>query len=174
MSSQSKTVLIVDSATQSAQALVEQLKALQPEMVFGTYPISDYDQYAELDAPDALVCFGTEEGELDYGLIDPRVDMNGDRCEPDYWGLREEVKNLIINFNKVDMLKYQSTIGPRATLIERAEPMADDLKAILEQIPQQAVKDTPTKHQMADLVEFASRLGLTEAAFEIKCAYLRD
>lgn len=174
MSSNATKVLVVDNATQNAQLLVERLRALQPEMLFGTFPISDYDQHAELDAPDVLVCFGSEAEELDYGLVDPRVDMNGDRCGPDHWGLSEEVKKLIIDFNKVDMLKYQSTIGPRATLIERAEPMADDLKAILEQIPQHAVKDTPTKHQMADLVEFASRLGLTEAAFEIKCSYLRD
>lgn len=174
MSSQSKTVLIVDSATQNALALIEQLKALQPEMVFGAYPIGDYDQYAELDAPDILVCFGTEERELDYGLIDPRVDINGDRCEPDHWGLSDEAKRLIIDFNKVDMLKYQSTIGLRATLIQREEPMAADLKAILEQIPQQPIQESLSKTQMADLVEFASRLGLTEAAFEIKCAYLRD
>lgn len=46
--------------------------------------------------------------------------------------------------------------------------MPDNLKALLEQLPQQPQRQDSTEAQLADLHAFANRLGLYDAADAIK------
>lgn len=94
-------------------ALIAALQKLHPELQWGEFPLGDYDQYAETDAPDVLVCFGNDEGELDEGLVDPYSTLMGERCEPEHWGLSEHAAQLIQAHNKVFIAKYPNCDGPR-------------------------------------------------------------
>lgn len=94
-------------------ALIATLKKLHPDLQFGEFTLGDYDQYAETDAPDVLVCFGNDASELDEGLVDPYSTLMGERCEPAHWELSEHAAQLIQAHNKVFVAKYPNCDGPR-------------------------------------------------------------
>lgn len=96
-----------------ANDLMAKLSSLHPEKQWSLYPIGDYCQYAEADAPDVLVSFECDEQELDSGLVDPYSTMLGGLCEPAAWGLSDEAAKLMKAFNKVNMAKYQNADGPK-------------------------------------------------------------
>ncbi|WP_439126154.1 MAG: hypothetical protein ACNJA3_27690 (plasmid) [Pseudomonas rhizophila] len=99
-------------------ATAELLKALQemhPQLKWGTYPLSDYVMFAELDAPEVLVCFGSEDLDLEYGLVDPCSTFTGKRCSPANWGISGEAAEMIQAHNKVFVSKYPNCDGPKAS-----------------------------------------------------------
>lgn len=100
-------------ATEHAQELITKLSVLHPEKKWGVFPIGDYSQFADADAPDVLVTFGCDEQDLDGGLPDPFSSMLGDSCDPSAWGLSVEAAKLIRKFNKVDIAKYPNCDGPK-------------------------------------------------------------
>jgi hypothetical protein len=102
-----------DMLATDLNGLIAALKKLHPELQWGEFPLGDYDQYAEADAPEVLVCFGNGEGELDEGLVDPYSTLMGERCEPSHWGLSEPAAQLIQAHNKVFIAKYPNCDGPR-------------------------------------------------------------
>jgi hypothetical protein len=102
-----------DMLATDLNGLIATLKKLHPELQWGEFPLGDYDQYAEADAPEVLVCFGNGEGELDEGLVDPYSTLMGERCEPSHWGLSEPAAQLIQAHNKVFIAKYPNCDGPR-------------------------------------------------------------
>lgn len=91
--------------------LLARLKLMHPELQWDTYPLGDYDQYAELDAPDVLVSFSDDDG--NEGLADAFSTLMGKACEPSQWGISLEAAELIREHNKVFMAKYESSNGPR-------------------------------------------------------------
>lgn len=99
-----------------AQQVIAELQRLHPEMGFSLFPLGDYDQYAEIDAPDVLVSFGSADQELDVGLVDPYSTMLGEACEPSLWGLSAEAAQLIQQHNRVFIAKYPNCDGPRHLL----------------------------------------------------------
>lgn len=109
-----KSFAETELATQQGEALIAQLTAMHPEKRWGLYPLTDYCQYAEVDAPDMLVSFGCAEQQLDSGLVDPCSTMTGELCKPAAWGLSEEAARHMKEFNKVNMAKYPLGDGPRA------------------------------------------------------------
>lgn len=96
-----------------SQQVLTQLKALHPELFWALFPLGDYDQYAEIDAPDTLVCFGRDESELDEGLVDPYSTMLGTACEPSHWGVSVEAAQIIQRYNRVFVAKYSACDGPK-------------------------------------------------------------
>ncbi|NDP49499.1 MAG: hypothetical protein GZ085_14145 [Sulfuriferula multivorans] len=96
------------------QQVISRLANLHPEMLWSTFPLGDYDQYAEIDAPDVLVCFGRDEEELDDGLVDPYSTMLGTACEPSVWGISEEAAKIIQCYNRVFIAQYANCDGPRS------------------------------------------------------------
>lgn len=98
----------------SAQELITRLAGMHPEKRWSLYPIGDYCQYAEADAPDVLVSFECSEQELNAGLVDPCSTMIGQLCDPAVWGLSEEAAQLMKAFNKVNIAKYPNGDGPKA------------------------------------------------------------
>jgi len=99
--------------TAERNALISALQKQHPELQWGEYPLGDYDQYAEIDAPEVLVCFSNEEGELDEGLIDPYSTMMVERCDPSHWGISEHAAQLIQAHNQVFIANYPGCDGPR-------------------------------------------------------------
>lgn len=93
------------------------LERLHPEMQWSLYPLDDYEQYAEIDAPDVLVSFGNEEQELEGGLVDPYSTMMGEACEPALWGLSEEAAQIMQAHNRVFVAKYPNCDGPRQYVV---------------------------------------------------------
>lgn len=93
--------------------LMETLRKMHPEIRWGEYPLGDYSQYAEVGAPDVLVCFGNDAEQLDEGLVDPYATMLGESCEPAAWGLSEKAAQLIQQHNQVFIAKYPNCDGPR-------------------------------------------------------------
>ena len=86
---------------------------MHSDIQWSIYPLGDYDQYAEHDAPDCLVAWGNEEQELDTSLVDPYSNMMGGLCSPSYWGISDEAAQLIQEHNKVFIAKYPNCAGPR-------------------------------------------------------------
>ncbi|WP_116827197.1 MULTISPECIES: hypothetical protein [Pseudomonas syringae group] len=99
----------------STEELLKTLQEMHPQLKWGTYPLSDYDMYAELDAPEVLVCFGSEDLDLEYGLVDPCSTFTGKRCLPAHWGISGEAAEMIQAHNKVFVSKYPNFDGPRAS-----------------------------------------------------------
>lgn len=98
---------------EAAQDLLDKLSALHPEKTWSLFPIGDYCQFADADAPDVLVSFGCDEQQLDSGLVDPYSTVAGDVCEPAAWGLSVEAAQLMREFNKVNIAKYPNCDGPK-------------------------------------------------------------
>lgn len=98
----------------AAKDLIDKLSTIHPEKQWSLYPIGDYCQYAEADAPNVLVSFGSEDQELESGLVDPYSTMMGELCDPAVWGLSDEAAQLMQAFNKVYMAKYPNCDGPKA------------------------------------------------------------
>ena len=88
---------------QEASQLIERLNILHPEISWSPFELGDYVEYAEIDAPDVLVSFGSEDEQLEFGLVDPYANIFGEACEPAHWGISEEAAQLIQKFNKVFM-----------------------------------------------------------------------
>ncbi|WP_219096291.1 hypothetical protein [Pseudomonas sp. UMAB-40] len=119
--SESSSTLPTVADIDKAQALIDELKLMHPDIKWAVYPLGDYDQYAEIDAPEWLVSYGNEEQDLDDGLVDPYSTMLGEAGEPAAWGISEKAAQLIQAHNKVFMAKYPNCDGPRylATLTKR-------------------------------------------------------
>lgn len=98
----------------NAQQVIDHLKRLHPELKFSLFPLCDYDQYAEIDAPEVLVSFGSEAQELDEGIVDPYATIHGAACDPSVWGLSTEAARLIQQHNRVFVAKYPNCDGPRS------------------------------------------------------------
>jgi hypothetical protein len=114
MSSQTEIETTVgDCAESKAQTLLETLKQMHPKIRWSLYPLGDYDQYAEVDAPDVLVSFGSKAQQMEDGLVDAYSTMMGEACEPKLWGISVEAAQLIQNHNRVFMAKYPNGDGPR-------------------------------------------------------------
>lgn len=92
--------------------LVARLKQINPELCWGTFPLCDYDQYAELDAPDVLITFKLEEDSED--IADPYSTMMGEECEPSAWRVSVEAADLMRQHNRVFVAKYPGCDGPRS------------------------------------------------------------
>ncbi|QHF00742.1 hypothetical protein QO021_28655 (plasmid) [Pseudomonas amygdali pv. lachrymans] len=97
----------------STEELLKTLQEMHPQLKWGTYPSCDYDMYAELDAPEVLVCFGSEDLDLEYGLVDPCSTFTGKRCSPSHWGISVEASEMIQAHNKVFVSKYPNCNGPK-------------------------------------------------------------
>lgn len=99
-------------APQATLDLIAKLKEMHPELHWGTYPLCDYDQYAELDAPDVLVTFSDDED--GDPIPDPYSTYQGNECDPSLWGVSIEAAELMRAHNKVFVAKYPNCDGPRA------------------------------------------------------------
>lgn len=99
-----------------AIALIATLKQMHPKVRWSLYPLGDYDQYAETDAPDVLVSFGSKAHQLEEGLVDGFSTIQGELCEPKIWGISVEAAQLLQNHNRVYMAKYSRGDGPRQHL----------------------------------------------------------
>jgi len=66
--------------------LLEALPKMHPEIQCGEWPLGDYGQCAELDAPQIQVCLGSEKEEIEESLADPYSMMLGQRCESSHRG----------------------------------------------------------------------------------------
>lgn len=106
---------------QEASQLIERLNILHPEISWSPFELGDYVEYAEIDAPDVLVSFGSEDEQLEFGLVDPYANIFGEACEPAHWGISEEAAQLIQKFNKVFMAKYPCGNGPRKASVANKE-----------------------------------------------------
>ncbi|MGE8063735.1 hypothetical protein [Pseudomonas sp. NPDC089569] len=99
-------------APQATLDLITRLKQLHPELHWGTYPLCDYDQCAELDAPDVLVTFSDDvDGDP---IPDPFSNYQGYECVPSQWGVTLEAAELMRAHNKVFVAKYPKFDGPRS------------------------------------------------------------
>ncbi|MNF99945.1 hypothetical protein D3C85_1492200 [compost metagenome] len=113
MSSQTEIETTVgDNAETKAQALLETLKQMHPRVRWSLHPLRDYNQYAEVDAPDVLVSFGSKAQEMEEVLVDAYSTMAGEACEPKLWGISVEAAHLIQNHNHVFMAKSPNGDGP--------------------------------------------------------------
>jgi hypothetical protein len=102
--------------TPTTNELIKALQEMHPLLRWGTYPLGDYDVYAEQDAPDVLVCFGNEDYDLEEGLVDPCSTMTGNSCSPSHWGISVEAGEMIQAHNKVFVSKYPNCNGPKASV----------------------------------------------------------
>lgn len=96
-----------------AQQVLDELKRLHPEIKWSLFPLGDYDQYAEIGAPEILVSFSSNEQDLDTGLPDPYSTMMGEACEPSQWGISAAAAQIMQSYNRVYIAKYPNCDGPK-------------------------------------------------------------
>lgn len=96
-----------------AQQVIAELERLHPEIAWSLYPLGDYDQVAELDAPDLLVSFGSEAQQLEEGLVDAFSTITGEACEPSHWGISVDAALILQSHNRVFIAKYRNCDGPK-------------------------------------------------------------
>ncbi|CAD0264274.1 conserved hypothetical protein [Pseudomonas veronii] len=106
--------MMSESPEKNALVLILKLKVMHPEIEWAPFEIGDYYQYAELGAPDILVSFGSEDEQLECGLVDAYADMFGKACAPSHWGICEEAAQMIQEFNQIFMAKYPCGNAPRS------------------------------------------------------------
>lgn len=99
-------------APQATLDLIARLKHLHPEFHWGPFPLCDYDQYAELDAPDVLVTFSDDED--GDAIADAFSTYLGEDCAPSLWGVSLEAAELMRAHNKVFVARYPNCDGPRS------------------------------------------------------------
>lgn len=100
-----------------AQALIAKLEQMHPDIPWSLFPLGDYDQYAEVNAPDVLVSFGSTNEAMEEGVVDPYSTMLGEVCEPSHWGLSVEAAELIQAHNQVSITKYPNCDAPKFQLL---------------------------------------------------------
>ena len=110
-------------ATPKAREVLQLMQKMHPEITWTFFPLGDYDQSAELDAPDVQVSFGSEHEQLDMGLVDPYSDIFGVACEPSHWNLSEEAAQILVAHNRVFLSKYPCFDGPRYLAIQASGPV---------------------------------------------------
>lgn len=114
MSQSSEEPANIEADKAKAETLAGVLRQMHPELQWSLYPLGDYNQYAEADAPEWLVSFGSDEQELECGLVDPYSNMLGDTaCDPASWGISDAAAKLIQAHNKVFVVRYPNCDGPR-------------------------------------------------------------
>lgn len=96
--------------------LIASLKNLHPELQWGEYPLGDYEQVAELGAPDTLICFCDQESDLLEGCVDPYSTFFGEPCVPSHWDLSEKAAQAVQQHNQVFITRYPNNDGPRSRL----------------------------------------------------------
>lgn len=109
-------------AEEKALQVVAQLKLLQPEMYWATFPLCDYDRWAEIDAPEVLVCFGRTADEAEEGYADPYATNEEQPCEPSHWGVSAEAAQIVQAFNRIFVTKYPEGNGPKLLAWEASQP----------------------------------------------------
>ncbi|MCS8413352.1 hypothetical protein N0754_18785 [Pseudomonas aeruginosa] len=103
----------MDTAAITRSELIATLANLQPERQWGEYQLGDYAQYAELTAPEVLICFSSGDHDLSDGLVDPYSTFYGQPCMPAHWGLSEQAAQLIQAHNQVHLSRYPNADGPK-------------------------------------------------------------
>lgn len=108
---------VEDAGLIKAQALIAELEQMHPDISWSLFPLGDYDQYAEVNAPDVLVSFGSADEAMEEGLVDPYSTMLGEVCEPAHWGLSVDAAQLILAHNQVSITKYPNCDAPKYQLV---------------------------------------------------------
>ncbi|MBT9123810.1 hypothetical protein KIP75_29980 [Pseudomonas aeruginosa] len=70
----------MDAAAITRSELIAKLANLQPERQWGECQQGDYAHYAELAAPEVLICFSSGDHNLSDGLLDPYSTFYGQPC----------------------------------------------------------------------------------------------
>lgn len=97
---------------QTTDALIAKLQQLYPAYQWNTTPIGDYDQNAELGAPETLICFSNDDVYCCDEIVDAFSTFTGEVCDPSVWGLSTEVADLIRAHNKIHVATLNEFNSP--------------------------------------------------------------
>jgi hypothetical protein len=101
-----------DTTPQATRELIAKLQQMHPEHTWGTVEIGDYDQNADLGAPDVLICFSNDTIYLCDTIVDPYSTFYSEECEPSRWGISVKAAELIRTHNLIYLAKYDERTSP--------------------------------------------------------------
>lgn len=88
---------------EATMQLVERLKAMHPDHLWGTTPLADYDQYADTGAPAVIIFFALDFHMNRLEIPDPYSDIYGSAVAPSTWGLSDEAAKLLREHNTINV-----------------------------------------------------------------------
>jgi hypothetical protein len=81
--------------------LIEKLRSMHPEFVWGTYPLGDYDQYSIGTPPELLICFSNDQIPNCEDIPDAFSTFYGEKCGPAHWSISDKAAELICGHNQI-------------------------------------------------------------------------
>lgn len=81
--------------------LLKRLRAMHPDLYWGSIELGDYEQFAEADAPAFIIVFATDFFPNREEIPDPFADICGESCDPSKWGLSQEAAQLMRDHNQI-------------------------------------------------------------------------
>jgi hypothetical protein len=95
----------VEGTPDDTMQVVEQLKALHPNLLWGTAELGDYDQFADTDAPAHFIYFSPHFDQNREEFPDPYTDLYGAPDEPSAHGLSDDAARVLRQHNKIHLLR---------------------------------------------------------------------
>ncbi|KZN20443.1 MULTISPECIES: hypothetical protein [Pseudomonas] len=96
----------VEGTPDATMHVVMRLKAMHPEMLWGTVELGDYDQVAYSDAPAIVIYFAQAFSENSRNeMPDAYANIFGSPVEPSANGMSEEAAKLLREHNKINFVR---------------------------------------------------------------------
>ena len=86
---------------QATLELLDKLRKIHPEFNWGTFPLTDYDQYSIGSPPELLICFSHDEITNCEEIPDAFSTFYGEQCAPSHWKLTVKAAELIRDHNQI-------------------------------------------------------------------------
>jgi hypothetical protein len=96
----------VEGTPDATMQVVLRLKAMHPELLWGTIELGDYDQNAYSDAPAIVIYFAQSFSENDRNeMPDAYANICGSPVAPSANGMSEEAAKMLREHNKIDFVR---------------------------------------------------------------------
>ena len=95
----------VEDTPEATMQVVERLKAMHPELLWGTIELGDYNQYADIDAPAVLIYFSKHFYTNREEMPDAYADFCGNKFTPAQNGVSDAAAKLLREHNKINFIR---------------------------------------------------------------------
>lgn len=95
----------IEGTPESTMKVLGGLKAMHPELLWGTRELGDYDQLADIDAPDIVIYFSKHFHSNRDEMPDAYSDFCGSKVPPSENGVSEGAAKLLRQHNKINFIR---------------------------------------------------------------------
>ena len=95
----------VEGTPEATMQVVERLKAMHPELLWGTIELGDYDQSADADAPSIVIFFSRDFCQNRDEMPDAYADFCGSPVAPSENGVSVDAAKVLRQHNKINFVR---------------------------------------------------------------------